>query len=501
MQNEKCKLRVAIVGGGISGLSAAFRLSELAREAGRAVEVTLFEAAPRLGGLLRTERIGEYLVEHSADMWITNKPEAVRLCERLGLAERLIPTDSTFRKSLVWSRGRPIPVPEGFQLMVPEQFWPLLCSSILSLCGKLRVLAEPLIPQRRDTDDESLADFVRRRFGREAFERLVQPLVGGIYTADPERLSLKATLPRFVEMEKQHGSLIRAALRQRHDRSSDPKTPSNSSGTSGARYGLFVSLPNGIEELVTVLIQRVEQQATARCGAAVQKMRPRAGGGFELDIDHGSLTLALSQGERGPLRECFDAVILAVPAFVAANLVDDECSELSRDLRRIEYASTVVVASGHKLTDIAHPLDAFGLVVPHIERRQVLAVSFTSRKFPNRAPAGHVLLRTFVGGALQPELFDLDDDALRQLVGRELSELLGVRGEPDFAIVLRHARSMPQYHVGHEELVSRIEKAVAQRPGLGLAGNYLHGVGIPDSIGSGESAAEKVFCDGMSRSV
>ncbi len=499
MQNENCKLRIAIVGGGISGLSAAFRLSELAREVGRAVEVTLFEAASRLGGLLHTERIGEYLVENSADMWITNKPEAVRLCERLGLAERLIPTDATFRKSLVWSRGRPIPVPEGFHLMVPELAWPLLRSPILSLRGKLRLLAEPLIPPRRDTADESLADFVRRRFGREAFERLVQPLVGGIYTADPERLSLKATLPRFVEMERQHGSLIRAVLRQRRGRSPDQETSSTSSGTSGARYGLFVSLPNGIEELVTVLIRRVEQQATVRCGEAVQKVRRRAGGGFEVDIDHGSLTLALSRGERGPLRECFDAVILAVPAFAAAKVVDNEskCSELSRDLRRIEYASTVVVASGHKLTDIAHPLDAFGLVVPHIERRQVLAVSFTSRKFPNRAPAGHVLLRTFVGGALQPELFDLDDDALRQLVGRELSELLGVRGEPDFAIVLRHARSMPQYHVGHEELISRIELTVAKSPGLGLAGNYLHGVGIPDSIASGESAAEKAFREGM----
>ena len=485
--------RIAIIGGGISGLSATLRVHELAAEQQRDVQITLLEASDRLGGVLHTEHIGDYLVERAADMWITNKPEGVRLCEKLGLAERLIPTNAHFRKSLVLRNGRAHPVPEGFQLMVPEQAWPMLRSPLLSWRGKLRLMAECFVPARRDGADECLADFVRRRCGREAFERLVQPLVGGIYTADPEKLSLLATLPRFIEMEQQHGSLIRGALRQSRDRSS---------GTSGARYGLFVSLPNGIEELVSALIARVAQFADIHCGVKVRAVRSakltRSVSEGEVAIDaESSLALADASGwsVEGGTRDHFDAVILAVPSYVAASLLAEGCSTLAAELNRIEYASTVVVASGHKLADIEHPLDAFGLVVPHIERRQVLAVSFTSRKFPGRAPDGRVLLRTFVGGALQPELCELDDAAILDLVRRELRDLLGVRGEPDFALPFRHTRAMPQYHVGHLDLVSQIRAAAAKCPGLAFAGNFLTGVGIPDSIASGEAAAAQVMRD------
>ncbi len=480
--------RIAIIGGGISGLASALRVHELAAEQKRDVRITLLEASDRLGGVLRTERIGEYLVEHAADMWITNKPEAMRLCVKLGLTERVIPTDAKFRKSLVLRDGRAHPVPEGFQLMVPEQAWPMLRSPLLSWRGKLRLLAEAFVRSRRDGADESLADFVRRRCGDEVFERLVQPLVGGIYTADPEKLSLKATLPRFIEMEQQHGSLIRAALRQSRDRSRG-----DTSGTSGARYGLFVSLPNGIEELISVLSRRVAEFADVRCGVSVRAVQPNPNGGWALLPVPSPMNADGQSAEGGPSYEHFDAVILAVPSFVAASLLADGCPTLSTELNRIEYASTVVVASGHKLADIEHPLDAFGLVIPHIERRKLLAVSFTSRKFPGRAPDGRVLLRTFIGGALQPELCDLDDAAILELVRRELRELLGVRGEPDFVNVYRHTRAMPQYHVGHLDLVTRIQAAAEQSPGLALAGNFLTGVGIPDSIASGESAAEELM--------
>lgn len=475
--------RIAIIGGGISGLSAALRVHELATEQNRDVRITLFENSDRLGGVLRTERIGEYLVEHAADMWITNKPEANGLCERLGLADRLIPTDAKFRKSLVLRGGKAYPVPEGFQLMVPEQAWPMLRSPLLSWCGKLRLLGEAFVRSRRDGADESLANFVRRRCGTEAFERLVQPLVGGIYTADPEKLSLKATLPRFIDMEREHGSLIRAALRS---------SRAKSSGTSGARYGMFVSLPNGIEELVTTLTRRVAEIADIRCASPVQRVAwmPLSEGSDE-DVQ---ATFTIDSVEH------FDAVVLAVPSFVAARLLAENHPGFSNELNRIEYASTVIVASGHRLADIEHPLDAFGFVIPHIERRKLLAVSFTSRKFPGRAPDGHVLLRTFIGGALQPELCELDDAAILEVVRRELSELLGVRGEPDFIRVLRHTRAMPQYHVGHLDLVARIQGEMQKTPGLALAGSYLTGVGIPDSIASGEAAATKVMtCRNVSR--
>lgn len=476
--------RVAIVGGGITGLTAALKLSDLARERGEPVEIVLLENSERVGGILHTVRIGDYLVEQAADMWITNKPEGLRLCERLGLLDRLLPTDAKFRKSLVLRDGKPYPVPEGFQLMVPEQAWPMLRSPLLSWRGKLRLLAEAFVPARRDGMDESLADFVRRRCGREAFERLVQPLVGGIYTADPEKLSLLATLPRFIEMEQQHGSLIRAAWHQ-HRHPQRAEAP----GTSGARYGLFVSFPDGIEELLTALAAKVSESATIRLQTRVRTVRPRSEGGYELDLEPTSP----SPSENGPRRESFDAVILAVPAFVAARLLADGLSELAAELNRIEYASTAVVASGHRLADIAHPLDAFGLVIPQLERRQILAVSFTSRKFPGRAPDGRVLLRTFVGGALQPQLYELDDAAILNLVAQELKELLGVVWQPDFAVVLRHTRAMPQFHVGHLDRVARIEEVLSRSPGLAVAGNFLRGVGIPDSIASGESAAKGVF--------
>ncbi len=522
--------RIAIIGGGITGLSAALRVQELAVEQNRDVQITILEESDRLGGVLRTERIGEYLVEHAADMWITNKPEGLRLCEKLGLTERLIPTNAQFRKSLVLRDGKAHPVPEGFHLMVPEQAWPMLRSPLLSWRGKLRLLAEYFVRARRDGGDESLAEFVRRRCGDEAFQRLVQPLVGGIYTADPEKLSLKATLPRFIEMEQQHGSLIRAALHQSRGRS-----PSESSSTSGARYGLFVSLPNGVEELVSALSRRVAEFADVRCGVRVLGVRALSEGGFgilregggrlfeddpldpvspnywtgrpENDLSPSSGVLVggvdvdpviLTQEQYARLigltwAKQFDAMILAVPSYIAARLLCGWQPQLAAELYRIEYASTAVIATGHKLADIEHPLDAFGLVIPHIERRKLLAVSFTSRKFPGRAPDGHVLLRTFVGGALQPEIMDLGESALLDLVRRELRELLGVRGEPDFARILRHTEAMPQYHVGHIDLVSRIHAASEQFRGLALAGNFLTGVGIPDSIASGEMAADKVM--------
>lgn len=482
MMNPIGPRRIAIIGGGITGLSAALRLSDLARERQLAIEVTLLENSDRLGGVLRTERIGEYLVEHAADMWITNKPEGVRLCERLGLAERLIPTDAKFRRSFVLRNGTPYAVPEGFQLMVPEQAWPMLRSPLLSWSGKLRMLSEFFVAARRDGADESLSDFVCRRFGREAFERLVQPLVGGIYTADPEKLSLKATLPRFIDMERTHGSLIRAALEERRSR----KT--KETGTSGARYGLFVSLPNGLQELMTALIEQVKPNTKIRLQTAAQSVRRNEDGRF---------VVASSASGATSLEE-FDAVVLAVPAFVASRIVKDDQQSLAEDLSRIEYASTVVVASGHKLSDIQHPLNAFGMVIPHIEQRKILAVSFTSRKFPGRAPDGHVLLRTFVGGALQSELNDLNDDGIMEVVRDELRDILGVRWNPDFAVALRHTRAMPQYHVGHLDVVSRVEAKLSSCRGLALAGSYLRGVGIPDSIGSGENAAESVLNHVMS---
>ncbi|OYW18364.1 MAG: protoporphyrinogen oxidase, partial [Planctomycetales bacterium 12-60-4] len=250
--------RIAIIGGGLTGLSAAHRLSELASEQGLALDITLFEAGPKLGGIVGTVERDGYLIDTGADSFITNKPGALQLCQRLGLGERLQATDPKYRGALVLHNGRPVPVPEGFQLLSPSALWPVLASPILSPWGKLRIAAEYFIPARKNGSDETLASFVRRRFGSEALDRLVQPLVGGIYTSDPEKLSLAATLPRFLEMERDHGSLIRAS------RTAKPQAVAEDRVSSGARYGLFAGLRGGMRDLVDALSMRINERCTVR---------------------------------------------------------------------------------------------------------------------------------------------------------------------------------------------------------------------------------------------
>jgi oxygen-dependent protoporphyrinogen oxidase len=476
-------LRVAVIGGGISGLAAAHRLIELARETNRPLHLSLYEAADRLGGVAETLRIGEYLVESGPDMFITNQPAAVQLCERLGLSDQLIPTDTTHRGSLVLCKGRPVRVPDGFMLLSPAKIWPVLTSPIFSPLGKLRMGLELLLPRKRGDDDESLASFVRRRFGTEALERLIQPLVGGIYTADPEKLSLKATMSRFIDMEVQHRSLILASRRQA---ASDAKKPEFEG--SGARYGLFTTLRDGLSVLFERLQSVIAPECDLRLGKGVSSVSLN---------DDGTAKVIATDGTS----DVFDRVLLANRAPRAADILDagssaatsSEVGQLVNLLRQIHYASTAIVVSGHRLDDIEHPLDAFGLVIPEIERRRLLAVSFTSRKFPGRAPDGHILLRTFVGGAMQPELLDRSDNEILSIVREELGSILGVRGEPDFARVCRYSNAMPQYHIGHCERVAEIDKLAARIPQIELAGNAFTGVGIPDCIKSGEAAAERIL--------
>ncbi|RMG41230.1 MAG: protoporphyrinogen oxidase [Planctomycetota bacterium] len=516
-----------MIGGGISGLAAAHRLVERARAAGRPLTIHLWEARPRLGGIIETRRERGYLVECGPDMFITDKPWGVELCRRLGLETELITPEPRYRRTLVVRDGRVLPVPSGFQLMAPTDLWSFLRSPVLSWSGKLRVMCEAVLPPRRSPsptspaaaadgpvadadafDDESLGAFVRRRFGAEALDRLVQPLVAGIYTADADQLSLAATMPRFLEMERRHGSVIRGLLRERRqrrrrgqavERSSVPEfregpvrpptAASDVEAGSGARYELFVTLRDGLQRLVDVLAERLEGNArlhVGRCATAVQRMAMNdaaVGGrsGYRVTTDDGSVEV--------------DALLLAVPAYRAADLLQRVHGTLAEALRTIEYASSVVVVSAHAEADFAHPLDAYGLVVPRIEDRPILAVSFASRKFPGRAPAGHVLLRTFLGGALQPELCQRSDAELRDIALGQLRELLGLRREPDFAWVVRHERAMPQYTLGHPARVAKIDSFVRSLPGLALAGSAFRGVGIPDSIHSGQQAAEKVWRD------
>ncbi|MFM7318507.1 MAG: protoporphyrinogen oxidase, partial [bacterium] len=336
----------------------------------------------RIGGAFWTDHVDGFVCEGGADSFITNKPWALQLCHRLGLADELMGTDETYRRSFVLRKGQLMPVPEGFVLMAPSRAWPVLATPILSWKAKLRLMLEPLVPRRREPGDESLASFVRRRLGNEVLERLVQPLVGGIYTANPDELSLQSTMPQFIEMEQRHGSLLRASLFSRSDKKDVDKT------SSGARYGLFVTLKSGMGRLLEKLAAELPA-GSIRLGTAVS--------GLSRDQQSGKWQVKLASGEQLTA----DGVVLAAETHATARLVAGVDATLASDLQAIPYASSAIALVGFDRSQISHPLDGFGLVVPASENRRILAISFTSVKLPGRAPAGKVLLRVFVGGAMQ----------------------------------------------------------------------------------------------------
>jgi oxygen-dependent protoporphyrinogen oxidase len=468
--------RIVVIGGGISGLAAAHRLTELKP----ASHVTLIEASPRLGGTIRTDERDGFLLERGPDSFISEKPEAVALAKRLGLESRLIQTNETHRRSFIVRNGRLRAVPEGFQLLAPSRIWPFLTTDIFSLVGKVRMAADLVLPRKsaNGVSDESLSSFVRRRLGREALERMAQPMVGGIYTADPETLSLRATLPRFLDMEREHRSLILAMLRKARTQDRAEKT-----GTSGARYSLFLSFDRGMEVLVKALEQKLKQPLATPDAQVDLRVNTRV---QSLSWTGASWTIQLSSGETLGA----DAVCLALPAYVAAQLLSNVDQSLASQLNQIKYASTATINFAYRRAAIQHALDGFGFVVPYIEKRSLIACTFSSVKFPGRAPADHVLLRAFVGGALQPEMFALDESEMLARVEKDLTELLGINEKPLFAEVAKWKDSMPQYEVGHVDRVAAIEDEVSQIPALALAGNAYGGAGIPDCIRGGEKAAE-----------
>ena len=407
--------RVIVIGGGLSGLAAAHRIHERSGASRRPVELTLLEARERVGGVIATEQQDGFTLEGGPDSFITNKPWGLDLCDRLGLRDRLIETDAGHRRSFVVRKGRLVPVPEGFVLMAPHRLGPLLTSPVLSWRGKLRMLMDLFIPRRDDEAEESLAGFVRRRLGREALDRLVQPLVAGIYTGDPNDLSIKATLPQFLAMEREHGSLI---LRRPAQGASPRARPADEAGLR-ARYGMFVALEGGMGELPAALAAALPA-GTIRTGTAVRRV-----------VRNEPVSPWLVELLDGPPMEA-DAVVLATEAHAAARLIDAQDPGLALQLRAIPYASSIIVNVAYRRDQIQHPLDGFGVVVPAIENRPLLAVSFLSVKFPSRAPAGTALLRVFIGGATQPENCDLDDAAIGELIRRELGDLIGASGEPLF---------------------------------------------------------------------
>lgn len=455
---------VVVIGGGVSGLAAAERLA-----AGGA-RVTVLEASGRLGGIVQTEHEAGFVMERGADSVVAAKPAARALCERVGIADHL--DGPAVRGALVMRRGRLRRLPAGLSGLMPTRLAPLATSRVLSARGLVRAALEPWQPAAPEGDaDESLEAFVTRRLGREAYDRLVEPLLTGIYAGDGGRLSVLATFPQLRAAEREHGSLVRG-LRARNRTAARPASP-------------FLAPRGGMQEMVDALARAL--QATGRVDVRLHAPARRVDG--PPAAGDGAAVVALDDGRW--VRA--DAVVVATPAPCAAALLADLDAALAAELGAVPHGSTATVTLAFDRAAVPHALDATGYVVPRIERRDVLACTFVSSKWAARAPAGAALVRVFVGGAHRAELVERDDAALVALARAELGATLGIRAAPRLARVARWVRAMPQYELGHPARLARVARHLAAQPWLALAGNTYAGVGVPDCIRSGHAAADRVL--------
>lgn len=455
----------AIIGGGISGLSAAWYLKKLRPEA----LVTVFELGDKTGGVLQTVREGDFLIEQAADMFVARPSFALELCRDLGIEDELLTTKPVEERAFIGLGDELHPVPQGLSMMVPTLEQPILETKLLTEEGKQRFLSEDKIAPTDVDGDESLKSFAVRRFGIEAYEKIIQPMVSGIYTADPEKLSMRATMKRFVDMERTHGSLITATALSSEDKAA-----------RGARYDLFRAPQGGIGQLIESLTDALIKFPNT----TIATNSPVA-----------SITKSGQQWaiETGGSKQSFDGVIVATGAAAASRMLASIDGLLSIALGSIETASSAIVAIGINKNQLKQPFDGFGIIYPHIDGGQVIAISFSSNKFAGRCNDDQLLIRVFIGGAMQSELVDLDDEALFEIALAQLDKSVGLEGPPIFKRVFRWRNCMPQYHLGHVERVEQIEALAATHANFALAGNSYHGVGIPACVESGKNAASYVL--------
>jgi oxygen-dependent protoporphyrinogen oxidase len=503
------------VGGGITGLATAWWLREFRPD----VKISLIEAGEQLGGVLKTDHIDGYLIERSADMFSTENESVLDLVERLGRKDELVTTIPVAERAYVatdnatqpWS-----PVPNGFSLMLPANVQSVVDSDLLNDQGKIRFLAERDVPPKLDNQDESVEAFAVRRFGQQVFDRLIQPLVSGIYTADPKRLSMQATMSRFLDLERRYGSLIRAAaeLKRLQSFGNDSRPGDTPAGekklgygqnrlagvdqtASGARYELFRAPRRGMGQLVEWIesnLRRVEIIKPAkvvtlgrrdRCWRIIVETKM-------LDRKKWSAKQWAEPRERTQQELLVDAVVICSSAKSAASLVEPLAGIVAAELREIETASCAVVVLGLEKRQLLQEFESYGIVVPACLNRPLIAVSCASNKFPDRCPGDRMLFRCFLGGALQPEMLQRPDSELLEIAGTELKRLLPFVGESKLARVYRWTNAMPQYHLDHMARVDRIQARIRELPGLELAGNSYNGVGIPVCVSEGKEAAQRI---------
>lgn len=456
--------RIAIIGGGISGLAAAFAL-EQSRRAGAAIQYELFESGSRLGGVLRTERVDGCLVEAGPDSFLSEKTWAADFCRDLGIGDQLIGSNDSVRKTYILRNGRLVAVPEGLMFMVPTKILPLVASPLFSLSTKLRMAGEWFYAARKSESDESVAALVERHYGREMIDRLVDPLLCGIYGGDASQLSVRVVLPRFAEMEASSGSLGKGMLAARR------RSP------GGVPKPLFTTLKDGMQQISDAIVAKLFP-ASLRCGVAVDAVLPGAEG----------WTVAARNQELS-----FDAVIMAVPAQRAAEILQSTSPDLSSELHGIKYSSSVTVALGYGREVRAGLPAGFGFLVPRSEGKRLMAATFVHNKFDHRTPEDRALVRCFLGGSQDAPVLDLSEPEIVRLVRDELKQVLGITAEPWFSRLYKWREAMAQYNVGHLERLQRIEELRQEFPTLALAGNAYRGIGVPDCIRSGREAALQIM--------
>jgi oxygen-dependent protoporphyrinogen oxidase len=470
-------MRIAIIGGGIAGLAAAYEL-EKARAAGAAVEYTLFEERPRLGGSLASEIVDGAVLERGPDSFLTEKPAAAELCRELGLGGELIPSNDVARKTYIVTRNRLVALPDGLMFLVPTKLVPTALTRLFSVRTKMRMALELLIPPRPSEGDESVAALVKRHFGQEAVDRLADPLLSGIYGGDATQLSAQTVLPRLVEMETKYGSLTRGMLAAHRKMRAMAKSSSDGASRGGA---IFTALRGGMGQLVDAITQRLDADSV-RTSTSVNGIEKTAQG-WKIAA--------------GGASENFDALIMAAPAWTAGELLTPVDAELGAELGGIPYSSSITVNLVYDETKIGPLPDGFGFLVPAVEGRAMLACTFVHRKFLGRTPPGKAVFRAFLGGMKRTDLLAESDQALVEVVRREMREILGAKTfgakvEPEFAQVTRWRRAMAQYAVGHKARMQRVNARVTALPGLRLVGNAYDGIGVPDCIRLGRKAAREL---------
>ncbi len=464
-------LRVAIIGAGVSGLAAALRLLELSQGKDLHLDLNILDGAKKPGGTLGTVKKAGFLMEEGPDCFITDKPAGMAMVKRLGLEDRLVRTNPDILQSFILKGERLHPIPEGFYLMAPSRLMPLITTPLLSIRGKLRACFEPFVPVRKDAGDESIGDFVIRRLGREVLDYLAQPLMGGVYNADPFELSLETCAPRFKEMEIQYGSLLKAMAARRLN---------SQTRVSGARYSLFVSFKDGMQSFAEALASKIPPECLWM-QHPVESLAPSG---------HGTWVVT-TQGHTQEVEK----VVLAIQPSKMRPLLKSLDPNWDNLLEKIPAHDSATLNLGFRRQDVGHPLNGFGFVVPSKEKRLIVGCTFASQKFPGRAPEGTVLLRVFLGADAVAVAQKEGEEALLEDVLIELSPLLKLHYRPMVHHLSLYTSSMSYYRPGHADLVENLLKKVSETKGLYLAGNGLKGIGIPDAIAAGECVADKIFQD------